>query len=1183
MSTLKASQRGLVRIKQARKEKGWAIDDFRWLESATQVLGVTWSEQGFLAEGVSEGTWKRFLAGKLPINAEAFKAYCQILELDWSEVVERTGQQDWGEAPEVENFHGRSDEINILRQWVIQDKCRLVALLGMGGIGKTALSAKLAAQLENEFEFIIWRSLRNAPLVEDILAELIQFLSEQHETKLPNYLDGKISQLIKYLRAAHCLLILDNAESILRSGESLGDSFAARTGAYREGYAGYGQLLQRIGETSHNSCLILTSREKPQGFVALEGESPVRCLYLTGLPSAVGQAIFQTKGSFIGSEAQWQALISHYGGNPLALKIVAAAIRDFFDSNIPQFLDFLKTGPFIFDDIRDLLERQFQRLTKAEQEIMYWLAINREPVTLAELQDDFISGLPPSEILQAIASLQRRSLIEKSGATFTQQPVVMEYVTTRLIEQICVEITSGELTLFKSHALVKAQAKDYVRDTQINLILQPVIDGLLVTFHSFKSIENRLIQLSQIHGQSSLETGYIGGNILNLLCHLKVDFSDYDFSHLTVWQAYLQGINLHNVNFAFSDLSKSVFTETLGNILDAAFSYDGELLATCDVDGKVRVWQAQTGKLLALCEGHTNWVRTVAFSRDGKIASGSTDQTVRFWDVTTGQCQKTCTEHTHEIYSISFNINGQILASGSGDRTIKLWDVTTGECIKTLTGHTDCVRSVAFSHDGQILASGSADNTIKIWDITTGKCIKTLTGHTDWIRSIAFNNNGILASCSTDSLVKLWDIKTGRCCQTFTGHTHGVYAVAFSPDSQILASGSGDKTVKLWDVNTGSCIKTLPEHTHQICAVAFSPQGTMLVSVSLDQTARLWNWTTGQCLRTLQGHTDWAFPVVFAPQCQADQEEFLASGSADKTIRLWNVSRGEEMKTLAGHIGQVWSLAFNHDGSAIASGSTDSTIRLWNISTGQCKILHGHTDWVRIVAFSQDGQILASGSADRTIKLWDSNTGECINTLHGHTDHLWSVTFSRDRKTLFSASTDSTIRLWEIETGQCHQIMKDGNKAVYCIALSPDEQTIASGSADATIRLWNLTTGKCRKLQGHKGFVFTLAFSRDGKMLASGSADQSVKLWNVETGELQTCVGHTHQVCAIAFSNDNRIVASGSGAQDQTVRLWDVKTGKCLKILRAKRLYEGMNITGVTGLTQAQKAVLRSLGAIEDN
>lgn len=1188
MSTLKASPEGIARIKQARREKGWSVDDFRWIESASDLLGVSWQESGFLASGISEGTWKRFLAGKYPINAEAFQAYCQILGIDWEKVVapqvekakkikeKRQCMANWSQSPDVSLFYGRDRELEILRQWANRENCRLITLLGMGGIGKTTLSVRLGQEVVGEaFSCGIWRSLRNAPPVTELVGEAIHFLSQQQESSLSEDLNARISLLLKYLHSSRCLLILDNAESILQPGD--------RSGRYRLGCEGYGELLRAIAESPHQSCCIVTSREKPQGLAKYEGESlPVRSLQLTGLPETEGRKLFAVKGEFSASPQHWQVLISRYGGNPLALNIVASSIRDFFQGNIPQFLELTRQGAFIFDDIRDLIDEQFNRLTAREREIMYWLAIDREAVSLSDLSADFLGNIDRRELIESLHSLQRRSLIETSGAGFSQQPVVMEYGSDRLVEEVCAEIESGKYQLFVTHALIKAQSKDYLREAQIKAILQPLIDRLIAKFGSAQKAGDRLVQsLASLKDKSQPEIGYAGGNTLNLLIQAKLDLTGSDFSNLTIWEAYLQGVSLHDVNFANSDLSRCAFTEILGNILSAAFSPDGQLLATCDTDCHVRLWEVKTGKLLLICQGHLTWVRFVAFSPDGKIlASCAADRTIKLWNVRDGVCIKTLTGHDGEVFSVAFHPNGQILASASSDLSVKLWDLATGACIETLARHTDWVRCVTFSPDGKILASSGADCKICIWEVNGGKHLKTLANHTGWVRSVAFSPDGeILASGSDDGTIKIWDYQTGECLNAYTGHGKGVYSIAYNPNGGILASGSSDRTIKIWDCQTDECIRTLHGYTNEVCAVAFSMDGSTLVGVSLDQTTRLWDARTGQCWKTWYSHTDWAFPVAFSPSGQ-----FLATGSNDRTVKVWDWQAGNCIKSLTGHTDFVYGITFSPDGEILASASTDLSARLWHPTSGKCfQLLLGHTDWVFAVAFCPQGQILASSSADCSLKLWNLGTGQCLQTLKGHSDKIWGLTWSPDGQIVASASVDGSVKLWDIGTGRCLQTLKLEKGRVFSASFSPDGRIVAIASSNGKVELWDWQAGKClQALVGHNNWVFSAAFSPDGETIASASYDRTIKIWDAKTGECRhTCTGHGHLVSSVAFHPQGHLVASGS--QDQSARIWDANTGKCLKTLRAKRLYEGTNIAGAKGLTDATIFTLKSLGAIENN
>lgn len=149
------------------------------------------------------------------------------------------------------------------------------------------------------------------------------------------------------------------------------------------------------------------------------------------------------------------------------------------------------------------------------------------------------------------------------------------------------------------------------------------------------------------------------------------------------------------------------------------------------------------------------------------------------------------------------------------------------------------------------------------------------------------------------------------------------------------------------------------------------------------------------------------------------------------------------------------------------------------------------------------------------------------------------------------------------------------------IAFDPRECRLASGSDDHTIKLWDLQTGQClQTLQGHNRAVVSISFHPQGNLIASGSFDRTLKLWDLQRGiNIATLQGHTSPILSATFAPDGRRLVSSS--EDGTIRLWDRATGECLRVLTVDRPYEGMNISGVTGLTEAQKEMLWTLGAIE--
>ena len=295
-------------------------------------------------------------------------------------------------------------------------------------------------------------------------------------------------------------------------------------------------------------------------------------------------------------------------------------------------------------------------------------------------------------------------------------------------------------------------------------------------------------------------------------------------------------------------------------------------------------------------------------------------------------------DHTEAVRSLAFSPDGKKMASGGGD-VAKLWDVATQQNIATFEGTFAGGSSIAFSPNGRILAMGSGYN-VKLWDVATKRNIATLKVYPNYVYSLAFSPNGkMLASGLDEGMIKLWDVATQRDIFTFEAHKYmgkwtnnSVISLAFSPDGTLLASGTYDHIIKLWDVATWENIDSIRAREDKLApyirSLAFSPDGTLLASAigNGPGSVELWDVSTKRNIASFH-HQASVNSVAFSPDGR-----IIASGSREGFATLRNVSKGKKIIDLP-HTFDVRSVAFSPDGTTLASGTSDGTINLWDVTS----------------------------------------------------------------------------------------------------------------------------------------------------------------------------------------------------------------------------------------------------------
>jgi WD40 repeat protein len=1100
-------------------------------EIEQQIFQGIWQNQGYDAISKTIGYQPvsvRRLASQLfqelstatgqKVTKQNFQVVFNQLALD------RQSTVDWEDAPtDIQPFCGRLKELAQLSQWVSIDRCKLIAILGIGGIGKTALATKLGQQLQDGFEYVIWRSLREAPPLNQLLGDLIGVLSQHANLELSKTAPKRIALLLEQLQQHRCLLILDNVEAIMSPGEYAGN--------YREGYGNYGDLFHRLGSSQHQSCVVLTSREPPAEITELSGNKlPVRTFPLAGIAAAGADLL--DRMSVEGKLSELQEISDRCQGNPLYLRIIANTIANNFEGDLAAFLE---SDRYTYAKISNILTTQLARLSTDEKLLVYYLAIQREPVSIESMMTHFTPlGLDRS-LPTTVDSLIKRSIVQSIGSNniistklatkpgqnkrYTLQNVILEFTTDRLREDLSLELQVPEqgLFFFNHLPLHPTTSPAYIREIQQRLFLQPLSRDLTQS-HDANAVAYLQSLIPLIRSLTPLGCG--AGNILNLAHALHADFTGWDLTNLHIAEVDFQQVLLRQVDFRGTTFDRCQFAQGMGSIIKLSFSPEGKYLAACDTRHQIKIWEVGTNREVAMLIGHINWVWDIQFSHDSKY-----------------------------------------LVSGGGDCTMRIWDVLSGECLQVIRGHQDWVWRVNFILNSKLAVSIGADRQVKVW--WWHRAQNLLTFKIPAVRlwdGVFHASRRLLAVCGVEG-IKIWQIWLGKQIQAINDpRALALRRVSFSPDGKKIFGIDFSCAIHCWDVDTGGHLFDLIGHPTQVSKLNYDDTG-QVISICLEQI-RVWNSQTGACLRSID----------FATNCgkgAAYHAPYAATGSDNGTVEVWNLAQGKCISTAGGCAPRIMSLATNSQNSLVVSGRDDGSMYLWNFEKLAAQqqspiptIIQAHRSLAGGLAFSPNGKLVASTGSDRLLKIWDPITGALLQTLAGHTDYIPQLLFIDDR-TIVSLSYDTTARMWDVATGSAEILTYLQPKWVLSCGCSPDLDWIAFGCDTPLMTLLHRPSGKITTHPVVGNRLQKLAFTQDGRSIVGTTDDNILNRWQVD-------LDYRHTSCSLGDRSPMSILAHPLyphllliSNDDGTIATWDLDAQISIDLIQAHQ--EDIAAIGILG------------------
>jgi WD40 repeat protein len=1086
---------------------------------------------------------------------------------------------------DVADFVGRRQELMQLQQWLRAQDCRAIALWGLAGVGKTALITKLLTTWEAPPGPIGYLSLQPGVTNETFLQALVVWLRQLNpETAEPQ--GGALSWVLQRFEERRYVLILDQSEALFQP-KHLAGTFRTETHLIQ-------QFFQRVVEQVHQSVVVWVSREKPLELSHLRG-GQIRDFHLTDLSLAALPDLLGDR--LLAHDQDWQLLFEQYGGNPLLLKGIAAAVEDVYQGRLKAFLS--SPDSLVPQVFRANIVEVLHRLTDDELVILCWLALAHEPVPLSRLRQGMVPP-PPAMVIQSLLSRSLcHSLGIEAGATVDLEaieldlsPVMRSITLDRLRSDLMQELLDNRLTLFHRLPLVFMTSQEAVQEQQRQALLVPLGEALQ---RHYPETEHLTTQCQHLHRSlrhlGANSPGYGAGNFIHLCTQMGVSVSGVNFAHLSIWQGDLRYVNLQGADFSHARFANTVFATALGRNPVMALSQDGQYLAIGDQEGRLLVWQPHSGRLMqVLQDGLMPQVRALAFSPAvDLLALGTETGSIGLWSLSGRYQRDTLLEQGPPILSLDISPDGRCLVAANAHGQVTLWDLASGEMRGEWHRHRGAIHQVTFGPQGQTLLSSGDDQRAWLWSLTEATdAVEFQAGPMVQLRTAGFIADPqwpdrppqpVVAGYDEQTLT-LWHVETGRSLWAVPIHGQSILAMALDPHGQHLTCSYQDFSVALWNLPRSQLCYRLPPFDTPVWALVFSPAGQWFATGG-DYTVKLWDTARGTCLRSFLSQ---AHPVRCLAFTGPGQQ--LLTGHDDHTLRLWPLNKPGAFTScpgqLTGHRAFIRAVATSADGRWLASSADDATIRLWRATTCTCeRVLTPLSASASVLAFSPDGQWLASAGDDCPIMVWNTATGSTRYLAPGQSESASALGFSGDGRWLISGGRDGRLQGWNLLEEGTYQTLTGHQGRVHSLAVNQTGSYMVSASHDGTVRWWNLIEseqlGSWQHPEGQ--WLQTVILGSQDTVLAVTSQAYIVEVWDVQAQyRLHRLEGHSQPIWQVVASPDHALLATAS--QDDEIRIWQLGTAGCLQVLRPDRPYEGANILGAEGLTPPETTMLKALGAV---